>query len=484
MKDLRHFPDIVWTSDSRAVKLGGGFIAISGNRQDGHKKIHEALDRGASAILCDESKRLEVTRDFANKTPGVGFYFVASTREILGPLISRSLGDPSHSMVMVGVTGTSGKTTTGFILHGILQEAFQKAGLIGTVEIRIGEESRPSELTTPGAEELQHILKEMLDRGTKAVVMEVSSHALDQWRTYGVAWDSVGFLNLSSEHLDYHRSMEEYFEAKKLLFTRETFYATQIGKKVRKVAVLNEWGQRLFSEVEGIESTGKWEDLEFYSDRLRGRFHIGGESALLEAPLVGSYNAENLSCAVTMARGLGISWSTISHSLRTLRQIPGRLERVAIPDREGPVVLVDYAHKPDALEKVLRVVRELMKGRGDLWVVFGCGGDRDRTKRPKMGEISARIADHVILTSDNPRTEDPERILDEILGGIPPEILQKCERHVDRREAVFRAIRGAKPGDWVLIAGKGHEATVTVGKQKFHQDDRQLAREALQNLDT
>ena len=464
---LPHLPWEHFTSDHREVRTGSLFVAIRGQHFDGHSKIDDAIRAGAALVFAEDTDA-----DDARIVP------LTDTRRALAFLAAARAGFPSRDLRMFAITGTSGKTTTSYLLESILRAAGYRVGLIGTVEIRIDGKVVPSTHTTPGPEVLQPLLARMRDEGCTAVVMEVSSHALHQSRVAGVYFDQLGFTNLSAEHLDFHPTIEDYFEAKKLLFGREWDRAESLGgKTVGASIVANTWGERLYSELPERKRarTSLVElprDLTFGGTGLSGTF----AGVTMESALIGPFNAENVLLAVQMAVNAGVSPSDASAGIRNLRAVPGRLEAVADP-AGGRVILVDYAHKPDALEKVLATLRKLVVSPHRLITVVGCGGDRDRAKRPVMAEIAQRYSDHVVLTSDNPRTENPETILDEMEKGITDGA--RATRDSDRRRAIGLAVSSAKAGDWILIAGKGHETYQIIGTETHAFDDREVARQAL-----
>lgn len=462
------------TDDSRSIQAGSLYVAVRGTSCDGHVFVDSAKEQGA--IVLGE----EMTADIQ----------VSDSRRALGRVAARFYGDPSRSLLMVGVTGTSGKTTTTYLIESILKAAGKKVGVIGTVSFRTPWREIPSTHTTPGAIELHRLLATMKEEGCDAVVMEVSSHALKQRRVASVAFDAVVFNNLSPEHLDYHADMEDYFQSKAILFEECVDYSIQESGRKRVVAVINvadEYGRRLSG---GLKNRRVELDLREFSPLAGSGLKIGIEGiqgevsgVSVESPLLGEFNAANVLAALETALGLGVSPQVISLGLKNLKEVPGRLERV--PNDRGIHVLVDYAHKPDALEKVLTTLGRL-RGTYRLICVMGCGGDRDRAKRPEMGRIAIELADHVIVTSDNPRTEDPEAIIAEILVGIT-EASRKApaggffEVEVDRTQAIAKAVGLAKPGDIVLIAGKGHETYQIIRgpgpkeTQKIDFDDREVA---------
>lgn len=456
------------TSDSREVVPGTVFVAIQGGTQDGYQFIEGALEKGALFIIGD--KKLA-------STPTFPYLQVKNARKTLAEMAARLNDQPSHELLMIGITGTSGKTTTTYLVESILKEAGHQVGVIGTINFRYGDKIYPSTHTTPGAPELQALLKQMKTEGCTAVVMEVSSHALKQYRVAGIAFDGMVFTNLSPEHLDFHPTMEDYYRSKAMLFEELADYAHHVGKS--PVGVINledEAGKRLFQQVKSTRSS-VIQPIGFKTDPnlqvgVNGIFGtLNGIS--IESPLTGDFNHSNLAAAVTLTHGLGIPDEVISNGVRKLKGIPGRLERVE--NSLGLHIWVDYAHKPDALEKVLQTLKRL-QGGGRLITVFGCGGDRDRQKRPVMGKIAVTNSDWVWITSDNPRSENPESIIQEILQGTQGHSSLSVE--VDRKKAIVGAIGMSQPGDLILIAGKGHETYQIFGAQKVHFDDREIAAEA------
>ena len=472
----RHGPDVAVSglcSDSRAVVKGDLFIAGIGTRDDGLAHVEEALAKGAVAVLA------------ARRPVGINGTACITVGDVplAKALVANAFfGHPSRRLDTIGVTGTNGKTTTTFMLRSILTMDGRGTGLVGTLGAWIGGRHEPLRHTTPDAIELQRLLARMVDENLSAAVMEVSSHALMQRRAHGIAFDAAIFTNLTPDHLDYHGTMEAYAAAKGRLFEELSESA---------VAVLNadDPASRLYrlSTPARVLTFGlsTQADVTARISRLDG----DGTRLLLVAPelgppidihlrLIGRHNVMNALGAATAALALGLPASAVATGLESLPAVPGRLEPVCCG--QDFRVLVDYAHTPDALEKVLDLLRPLTQGA--LRVVFGCGGDRDRTKRPVMGRAVAARADALYVTSDNPRSEDPEAILDEVLAGIPLERRGATVREVDRREAIRRACAESRPGDVLLIAGKGHETTQTIGARVLPFDDRGVAREVLWSL--
>jgi UDP-N-acetylmuramoyl-L-alanyl-D-glutamate--2,6-diaminopimelate ligase len=470
------------TAESKDVARGSVFVAVRGGTHDGHAFIHQALDAGASAIVGEESAAKAMPK--GNTTP---YIQVADSRRALAFLAAKVHGNPSQGMLMVAVTGTAGKTTTTYLLESILKASGRRVGLIGTVNFRFEGTVLPSTHTTPGALELQRLLSEMRGKGCDAVVMEVSSHALKQHRVGSIVFDAMVFSNLTPEHLDFHPDMDDYFASKARLFTELASESLQAGKNpFGAVNGDDEWGRKLLGLLKAkgpkglrYEAYGIDNGLKLSLDGIRGQVR----GVAIDSPLIGRFNAYNILAAVTAALGLGLDPKAIAEGVRSLRSVPGRVE--AVPNSKGIRVLVDYAHKSDALSKVLETLRQAIRESGEssrLITVFGCGGDRDRKKRPVMGKIAVDHSDHVFVTSDNPRTENPDSIIGEILSGIPDR--SRCTVEADRRSAIHAAIRMARKGDLILIAGKGHEDYQILsdgkgGTRKIHFDDREVAAEAL-----
>jgi UDP-N-acetylmuramoyl-L-alanyl-D-glutamate--2,6-diaminopimelate ligase len=448
--------------DNRQAGPGTLFFCVPGFSSDGHDFASDAVARGAAALVVERPLDL-----------GVPEVLVPSVRAAMAPAAARFHGDPTGELEVVGVTGTNGKTTTAFLVRALLEAAGRRCALLGTVKAVIGGEEREAARTTPEAIDLQRDFRAMHDAGDRACAMEVSSHALRLHRADAIHWAAAIFTNLTQDHLDFHPTMEDYFAAKRELFAA-----------LPRVAVVNvddSYGRRLAVEwpealTISLERQATYRALEVSSGFAGADLLVAapeGEVSL-RSPLPGRFNAQNVLCAVAAVRALGVDMDTIVSALPAAGRVPGRFEPV--DEGQGFAVLVDYAHTPDSLENVLRAARDLTAGR--LHCVFGCGGDRDRGKRPLMGEIAARLADRPIVTSDNPRSEDPEAIIAEILAGAG----EGTEWLVDRREAITRALEGAAPGDVVVVAGKGHEqGQEFAGGRKEPFDDVTVVREALRS---
>src|SRR4051812_46828105 len=415
------------------VREGSLFFCVRGFRADGHDFAPDAVARGAAALVCERPLGL-----------GVPEVLVADVREAMGPIAARFYGDPTGELRVVGITGTNGKTTTAFLTRAILQATGTQTGLIGTVKYMVGGEEREAVRTSPEALDLQRDFRAMLDGGDRACAMEVSSHALELKRTAGIQWACRVFTNLTQDHLDFHKTMEDYFLAKRRLFLD--------GDAPSVVNVDDPYGRRLAEQLPEAITYGIDSEADFRAEHVRfdaggGTFQLQGRGVRIRLP--GLFNVSNALAAIAAAVQLGVDLDDAIVALADAERVPGRFE----PVDEGQefAVLVDYAHTPDSLENVLSAARKLTTRR--VHVVFGAGGDRDRDKRPLMGQAAVRGADRVIVTSDNPRSEDPGTILEQILAGTGPDV----ESEVDRRKAIARAIESAEPGDVVVIAGKGHE---------------------------
>ena len=454
------------TANSNEVIPGSIFFALKGAKFDGHAFIQDAIAKGATTVYAERDVGIPDVKVIGDQA-----------RKKLAELASEMVGNPTRDLKMIGITGTSGKTTTSYLTRFLLDEAGIPCAVLGTNGGYFQNHVIETINTTPDAISLQKWFREIKDLGAKAVVMEVSSHALDQDRAWGIAWDEACFLNLSPEHMDYHPTLEHYFETKAKLFKEHVSYAVQFKKRPKLFSnVANTFGFRLKTLISDVNSFSTQTDIRNLKNTATGiSFEVLLDKKWHEAtcPLFGTFQSENILAALEMAVGLGVSAESAVKSLAKFPGVPGRMQQV--PNSRGVYVFVDYAHKPEALEKVLTALslspEEKAKGRRVL-TVFGCGGDRDRTKRPVMGEIATRISDFAYLTSDNPRTENPLTILSEVEKGIT---LKNFVTIPDRAEAIKRAITEAKPGDIVLIAGKGHENYQIVGTEKRHFDDREEA---------
>ncbi|MFM7274560.1 MAG: UDP-N-acetylmuramoyl-L-alanyl-D-glutamate--2,6-diaminopimelate ligase [Gammaproteobacteria bacterium] len=457
------------SADSRRVGAGELFIALQGARHDANAFLPEVARRGAAAALVDAARPLPAS-------PPLPLVPVDGLAGRAGAIAARFYGDPSRAMTLIGVTGTNGKTTCTQLIAQALSRSGTRCGVIGTLGTGFVGELQESTHTTPDAVMLQRLLAQMRDAGAQAVAMEVSSHALAQGRVAALRFETAVFTNLTHDHLDYHGSLEAYADAKEKLFHHP-------GLRRAVVSADDPMGRRILAGlpagVEGIpcSPSGREAQLQVLSagydaDGIRARLRTPQGEGLLAVPLIGRFNLENalLVLGVLLAHGFGLAPAL--EALSAVRPVSGRMQRVR--DAQGPLVVVDYAHTPDALEQALRALRVHCRGR--LWCVFGCGGDRDRSKRPLMGRIAREHADEVAVTSDNPRSEDPAAIIAEICAGIPdPGVI----READRRAAIFRAIGLASPADCVLVAGKGHEDYQETAGERRPFSDLQVASDAL-----
>lgn len=470
------------TRDSRKVVPGALFVAEQGTHADGHDFAQQAAAAGAVAIVGERAHLLSLA--------GLPYLRVPDARVACGVAAHALAGDPTRHLTVLGITGTNGKTSTAHMVEAILNHAGRPCANFGTITFRVGGKELPAPHTTPFAEDLAELFLMALNAGQRHVVMEVSSHALDQERVAGVLFDAAAFTNLTRDHLDYHRDMEDYFRAKRRLFERVGRFHPPKENGPRPFTVVNRedpcWERfRDASPVPcltcGPGGDLRAEDVQMDLGGSRFRLVTPGGTAKVSMRLTGHYNILNALCAAGLCFGLGLRPEEIASGLASMTRVPGRFELV---DRGQPFsVIVDYAHTDDGLRNVLEAARPLCGGR--LIVVFGCGGDRDRGKRPRMGAVAAGLADFVILTSDNPRTEDPLRILMDIEVGVQQQGKRKYDDYEvieNREEAIRRALRLARPGDAVVIAGKGHEPYQIIGTQRHAFDDREVAARLLEEL--
>jgi UDP-N-acetylmuramoyl-L-alanyl-D-glutamate--2,6-diaminopimelate ligase len=459
--------------DSRRVQRNGLFVALRGEKSDGHQFIEQAIEKGASVIVTEHEVQ------HAHATCVVA----ENTRHALADLAATFYDRPVRRLKLAAVTGTNGKTTTTFLLKHICEKANMRCGLLGTVRYEIGDRVLPAVRTTPESLDVQELLAQMVNAGCKAAAMEVSSHALAQDRVRGLEWDVAIFTNLTQDHLDFHGTMENYFEAKAMLFTG---LAAQQGK-TKPTAVVNiddRYGAQLVDRLDkkvpvvtyGVGARADFRASNYHAEFAGTSYQLDarGKSYLVRVPLIGRFNVANSMAALAAANSMGISLREAILSLGRSPQVPGRLE--AVPAKRQFQVFVDYAHTDDALLNVLKTVRELSPRK--LIVVFGCGGDRDKQKRPLMARVADQNADYSIITSDNPRKEDPDAIIADAEKGFRSD---RYEKITDRAKAIARAIELAQPRDIVVIAGKGHEAYQEFADHTVPFDDIQVARQALEN---
>ncbi|MDZ7773103.1 MAG: UDP-N-acetylmuramoyl-L-alanyl-D-glutamate--2,6-diaminopimelate ligase [Balneolaceae bacterium] len=462
--------------DSRRVVEGDVFIAVRGTQVDGHAFAGQAVDLGASVLICEhepEGFRMPEEHGEENTTC---LLLVDDTRRLLGPLAQAFHGHPARELKVVAVTGTNGKTTVATLAWQVLHRLGVAASLLGTVAKKIGAEELDTRLTTADPIELAADMRRMVDAGSTHLVMEVSSHALDQQRTGGIDFEVGAFTNLSHDHLDYHKDMSAYAGAKKKLFD---------AMKSGTAAVINAddaWGDFMCQDTPArvirfsYEGAGGVDCRILHGGSNGLTLKVGGQQ--VESPLLGPFNAYNVAQAFLICREFGFPERRIAQALADAPGAPGRLERVAgSGEQERPLVLVDYAHTPDALENVLSTLAAMKNNDQELHVIFGCGGDRDTDKRPRMADVAETLADRVTVTSDNPRSEDPEAIIDDIMEGFSHP--DRVTRLADRRRAIRQAVLQADGRQIILIAGKGHETYQEIQGRRLDFDDRRVARDAL-----
>ncbi len=462
------------TEDSRRVRPGSLFVAVQGEKQDGHTYATQAVSQGATAIIGDDTTLHELA--------GVPYLPVTVPRRAAGIIAHALLDNPSHAMTVIGITGTNGKGCSAYLTRAILDQAGFLTANFGTLGYHIGDTTYHADHTTPFGEDLAEMFGKARDAGVSHLVMEASSHALDQERVAGVRFNVGAFTNLTQDHLDHHGTMDAYCQAKLKLFQRlegaSAFGAVNAddpaGERFRQAASVpcSTYGEKGDCAASDIRMTAQ-------GTRFRLKTPWGEGPVALH--LVGEHNVYNALCAVAICGGLGVKFTDIVEGLQTLKAVPGRFETVATG--QSFQVIVDYAHTEDGLRNVLRAARKICPGR--LITLFGCGGDRDKTKRPKMGAVAAELSDFVVLTSDNPRTEDPLRILLDAEVGLQRSGRHKDDDYIvlsDRTEAIYRAVALARKGDVVMLAGKGHEDYQILGTTKIHFDDREVARKALEAL--
>ena len=463
------------SENSKTVKAGDLFICVPGAKHDGRSYVIEAAEAGAKALMVQGE---------AIKGMKIPQVVVKDSREALARLAHLYFGEPSKRLKIIGVTGTKGKTTTTYLIRAILERAGQKTGLIGTIGYQIGSKTYEANNTTPSSLIIAKLLDEMRKQKCQWAVMEVSSHSLEMNRVQGIEFRGAVFTNLGRDHLDYHKNFTNYFHAKRRLFNEFK------SVTARTVNADDIYGQKLLKELKskavgyGIKAECAYRATSVEHKPGLLRFEVQGKK--FEVPLTGMFNIYNSLAALSVLRELGLSWEALQDGLHHAPAVPGRFEEITAG--QDFTVLVDYAHTPDALKQALIASREILgkKSHFKLISIFGCGGDRDKTKRPLMGKISSQLADMTVVTSDNPRTEAAADILEDILRGIPRPLQQDGHRRVwveeERRKAIELGLSFAQKGDLVLIAGKGHETYQIIGEEKQHFDDREVAREVLKSL--
>ncbi len=461
-------------TDSRLVQAGDVFIAIAGRAADGHQFIDQALANGARYIVCQRSN---------GAAPPAAAVVVENSAQAAGVLAQASRGRPASKLTNLAVTGTNGKTTVAFLVHACITHAGPRCGLMGTVVYDTGSGARAASLTTPDALTIAEMQQSMVEAGAEYMVIEASSHALDQDRLAGIDFTAAAFTNLSGDHLDYHQTADKYLAAKTRLFSALSPEATAVlnrhAPESQTIAQRTRARICWYAVDEKADLTARVESMTV--DGARFTLEYEGQQAPVRTPLLGAYNVANHLAAAGLCLAAGFDLPTVAAGLSSLKAIPGRLERVG---GGGFSVLVDFAHTDDALQNVLTTLKPLCRGR--LIVVFGCGGDRDKTKRPRMARVAQRLADLAIVTSDNPRTEKPEAIIADILAGFEPnprdtryETRDTIVVEPDRKKAIELAINRAQPNDIVLIAGKGHETYQIIGTEKIHFSDKEVAQHCL-----
>jgi UDP-N-acetylmuramoyl-L-alanyl-D-glutamate--2,6-diaminopimelate ligase len=464
------------THDSRACKNGTVFVAIRGEKFDAHKFIPQALAQGAIAVISEQSADKD--------SPSPAWIQVANIRAALAGAAAAVYGHPSTKLKVVGITGTNGKTTTAHLVDSIIRVAEKTSAMFGTITHRIGEHVEPAKNTTPEAADIQRMLAQALEVGCQSAVMEVSSHAVELHRADHLQLAAAVFTNLTRDHLDYHKTMEDYFAAKEKIFTGALGYAP----KASVINIDNEHGRQLVEVAKGaILTYGFDEKASVRTDNFK--LSASGLAFTVQTPvgeiaihssLVGRFHVYNILASVATGLALGFDLEVCAAGITNCKTVAGRFEQVNLPDAQKVnfAVIVDYAHTDDALKNVLQTAREVAGSKHRVITVFGCGGDRDKTKRPIMGEVAASLSDVVIVTSDNPRSEDPLSIIEEIEVGLKKSS-RPYAKFADRREAIFQAINEARENDLVVIAGKGHEDYQILKDRTIHFDDRETAREAM-----
>jgi UDP-N-acetylmuramoyl-L-alanyl-D-glutamate--2,6-diaminopimelate ligase len=470
--------------DSRTVSRGDVFVAIRGLEADGHRYLQDVVGKKVKAVIIENDSALP---DSLCMHEGIVKIVVPDTRRALSRVSANFFRHPSKEMHVIGVTGTNGKTTTTYVLESIIKTSGQRAGLIGTIEYRVGDEAIDAHHTTPESYELHEVLRKMADAGCSHAVMEVSSHALEQHRVDDVRFSSAVFTNLTQDHLDYHHTMESYCEAKHRLFLLLDKSASAITNAD------SEYGSTMIAGTKANTIRyGTREGADFVAENVRATMHTTSftvrhknHAITISSHLVGRFNVSNILAAYACAYAAKFDTNDIKRGIGNLRGVRGRFETVIPPDAYRPrgwIAVIDYSHTPDALENVLKAIREIKRDEGRVVTVFGCGGDRDRAKRPVMGMLAQRYSDLVIVTSDNPRTEDPDAIIDDIMKGM--QTSTGVRREVDRKKAIEYALSEAGRDDVILIAGKGHETYQILGKTRIHFNDREIVEKWIQKYST
>lgn len=453
------------TSDSRQVKEGFLFVCIKGASFDGHSVAQQMLDIGAVAVVCEYDLGVE------------NQIIVDDTRKAYSPICASFFGNPADSLKLIGLTGTNGKTTTTFLIKQILENVGKKVGLIGTVQNMVGDEVYPAHYTTPDPHELQSLFRKMVDAGCEYCIMEVSSQALAQGRVEGIHFHIGAFTNLTQDHLDYHKTWENYFESKKLLFKACDCAVTNLDDEYGLKIVDGCSCKVVTYGVDNMKADFVARNVGFSANGVRYDL-VGEKMGRVSCPIPGRFSVYNSLCATSVALTLGVDFTDVLEAISKSNGVKGRIEVVPTPN-QNYTVIIDYAHSPDGLENIISSLKEIANGR--VVTVFGCGGDRDRTKRPKMGKIAAELSDFCVVTSDNPRSENPSAIIEDILEGMkdtatPYEVVE------NRKEAIAWAMKNAQPNDIILLAGKGHETYQILPTGTIHFDEREAVAEVLEEL--
>ncbi len=451
------------TADSRKVTDGTVFVCIAGSHFDGHSVAAEMLEKGAVCVVCE--------RDLGLKNQII----VDNTRAAMSIICANFFGNPASKLRLIGITGTNGKTTTAFLIKDMLEKLGKKTGLIGTVKNMAGDKEYPAALTTPESYELHSLLAEMVKEGCEYCVMEVSSQALAQYRVEGLRFAAGVFTNLTRDHLDYHGTFENYTQAKAMLFAVSDICILNIDDERAMAMMRNSDGRMVTYSVNQNESDYTAKFIRYKNDGIEYELVTMGYVERVKVAIPGEFTVYNSMAAAVTLIELGFDFSEVLFALSLCKGVKGRIE--VVPTDTPYTVIIDYAHTPDGLDNIISSLRKIAKGR--IITVFGCGGDRDRTKRPLMGEIAAKLSDVVVVTSDNPRTEEPEAIINDILEGVRGNKTKKIVE-VNRTKAIGLALNEANENDIILLAGKGHETYQIIGTEKNHYDEREIVKELLQ----
>ena len=449
------------TQDSRQVEKDYLFVCIKGATFDGHSVAAEMLEKGAAAVVCEYDLGLERQ------------VIVDNSREAFSPICANYFGNPAEKLKLIGLTGTNGKTTTSFLIKQILENVGKKVGLIGTVQNMVGDEVYPAHYTTPDPHELQQLFRKMVDAGCEYCVMEVSSQALAQGRVNGVHFMVGAFTNLTQDHLDYHKTFENYFSSKRLLFENCDTAVTNVDDEYGLKIVEGLDCKVVTYAVDNINSDYTAKNVVFSADGVKYEL-VCDEIGRVECPIPGRFSVYNSLCAATVALVLGFDFRDVVIAISKSKGVKGRIE--VVPTDTDYTVIIDYAHSPDGLENIISSLKEIAQGR--VVTLFGCGGDRDKTKRPKMGKIAAELSDFCVVTSDNPRSEEPSAIIDDILEGMK-DTKTPYKVVVNRKDAIRWALENAKENDIILLAGKGHETYQILPTGTIHFDEREAVAEVL-----